>query len=162
LIGDELRIKQILNNLLSNAIKYTDEGDINLSLTAKQSEKENMQVLCIKVRDTGQGLTTHQVENLFADEFVRFNLKTNREIQGSGLGLSITSKLVDMMDGDISVESVKGEGSTFTVNLPQKLGGSGVLGEEEVARLEDLETIQTAFMNITRVEHEPMPYGKVW
>jgi len=160
-IGDELRIKQILNNLLSNAIKYTDEGEINLNLTTDSTNIENMQMLCIRVKDTGQGLTEQQIENLFVDEFIRFNLKTNRDIQGSGLGLSITHKLVEMMGGNISVESEKGKGSTFIVNLPQKLAGSGVLGEEEAARMEDLETIQTAFMNITKVEHEPMPYGKV-
>ncbi|MCL2220913.1 MAG: ATP-binding protein [Oscillospiraceae bacterium] len=161
LIGDELRIKQILNNLLSNAIKYTDKGEINLDLSIAETNIEHMHMLCMKVRDTGQGLTQRQMDNLFVDEFVRFNLKTNREIQGSGLGLSITHRLVEMMGGDISVESEKGVGSTFTVNLPQKSAGSGVLGEEEAARLEDLQTIQTAFMNITKVEHEPMPYGKV-
>jgi len=122
LIGDELRIKQILNNLLSNAFKYTEAGIVSLKVSFKDEQ------LIFVVSDTGQGMTKEQVEHLSDMEFIRFNTASNRTIQGTGLGLSIINQLILMMDGELFVESNLSHGSSFTVHLPQKADGSAILG----------------------------------
>ncbi|MDR2577387.1 MAG: response regulator [Chitinispirillales bacterium] len=152
LIGDELRIKQILNNLLSNAFKYTDTGKVTLSTTFKPSNTGV--TLVLSVRDTGNGMTKEQVEKLF-DEYSRFN---NRTIEGTGLGLSITQRLVNLMNGEIHVESEPGTGSLFVVQLPQATVDSEVLGAELVANLQQFRTHEKKKLRLVR---EPMPYGNV-
>lgn len=118
LIGDEVRIKQILNNLLSNAIKYTKEG--NVTLSAKGLETEKGFVLEFSVKDTGIGIKKEDMERLF-DSFQRLELGKNRYIEGTGLGLNITQQLVALMKGTIGVESEYGKGSCFTVRIPQQM-----------------------------------------
>jgi len=125
LFGDELRIKQILNNILSNAFKYTDEGTIELSVSAICNDDNVKLTFCVS--DTGQGMTETELEKLFND-FTRFNINENRTIAGTGLGMSITKRLVDLMNGEISVQSEQGKGTVFTVSLPQKRIGSAVFG----------------------------------
>ncbi|MCL2231017.1 MAG: ATP-binding protein, partial [Treponema sp.] len=100
LLGDELRLKQILNNLLSNAIKYTDKGQVHLSVNFKTINEDIMLVL--GVSDTGQGMKEEDKKKLFS-EYLRLNTDANRSIEGTGLGLNITKKLVEMMNGEISV-----------------------------------------------------------
>ncbi|MDR0447624.1 MAG: HAMP domain-containing protein, partial [Treponema sp.] len=116
LLGDELRIKQILNNLLSNAFKYTKKGVVKFSVSVekeRQSHNEDMS-LVFSVSDTGQGMTEEQISKLF-DEYSRFNMDSNRTIEGTGLGMSITQSLIQMMNGRISVKSVLNLGTQFTV-----------------------------------------------
>jgi len=161
LIGDELRIKQILNNLLSNAFKYTPEGTVTLSFSLEESPKHNDVFLVIAVSDSGQGMTKEQVNHLFAGEFHRFNLEENRSIEGSGLGMPITHSLIDMMHGTINVQSEPGKGSTFTVRLPQKIYGTDTVGEEAVANLQSLETFRKPPKKFSRLMNELMPYGRV-
>jgi len=110
--GDENRLRQILTNLLSNAFKYTDKGGVVLS--AWLDGKGNMR---FDVQDTGQGIREEDVNKLFAP-FEQLDTRRNRNISGTGLGLSITYKLCQIMGGDIWVNSVHGEGSTFSVQLP--------------------------------------------
>jgi hypothetical protein len=87
LIGDELRIKQILNNLISNAVKYTDTGHVKLNINhLKQGEDV---ILCFVIEDTGQGMKKEDCEKLFS-EYLRFNMRANRDREGTGLGLSIS------------------------------------------------------------------------
>ena len=130
LLGDELRIEQILSNLLSNAFKYTDTGEVELKVhTERHSGSDNKNVLVVSVRDTGRGMTREQLDKLF-DEYTRFNNGSSRNIEGIGLGMNITRHLVGLMDGEISVESSFGKGSLFTVRIPQGDTGSGVLGEK--------------------------------
>jgi len=137
LLGDELRIKQILNNLLSNAFKYTERGEVKLEVSAEFGNKaENTDMasvsdvtLIFRVSDTGQGMTQEQVHELF-EKYSRFNLDINRAVEGAGLGMNITQDLIKMMNGEIFVESEPGKGSKITVYLPQKDVGSGVLGKE--------------------------------
>jgi CheY-like chemotaxis protein len=161
LFGDELRVKQILTNLLSNAFKYTDKGKVVLSVSAKYEDrvKDPHVKLIFRVSDTGQGMTPDQLSKLF-DEFSRFNLEANRMTEGAGLGMSITKKLVQMMEGHISVESEPGEGSTFTVYLSQKSVGADPLGEEEVKNLQSFRSTTVAEMKAPLI-CEPMPYGRV-
>jgi CheY-like chemotaxis protein/two-component sensor histidine kinase len=159
--GDELRIKQILNNLLSNAFKYTDKGEVSLSFVAEPQEEGAGVTLVFRVDDTGQGMTAEQVDKLF-DEYTRFNTEANRTTEGTGLGMSIARHLVRMMDGDISVESEPGKGSTFTVRLPQGLTGAEALGREAAENLRQFRVGRAGQMKrAPQIVREYMPYGRV-
>ncbi len=118
LIGDEIRIRQILLNLLSNAVKYTKEGYIALAISGNLTD-DHTAILNFEISDTGIGISEEELPRLFG-EFSQLNITHNRGIEGTGLGLAITRNLCLIMGGDISVSSVYGEGSTFTVTLPQK------------------------------------------
>ena len=116
LYGDELRVRQIMNNLLSNAMKYTNEGTVELSV---ECERDGDDVwMEISVKDTGKGIREEDLKIIFSDYF-QADTRTNRKTEGTGLGLSITRRLAQMMDGDISVESEYGKGSTFRARLRQ-------------------------------------------
>ena len=118
LIGDKVHIKEIVNNLLSNAIKYTDEGTVTLSVKCiNNKDKCN---LIISVSDTGRGIKKESIGRLF-EKFDRLDVERNTTIEGTGLGLAITKKLVEMMGGNINVNSTYGKGSIFVVNLAQKI-----------------------------------------
>jgi len=159
LFGDELRIKQVLNNLLSNAIKYTKEGNVSLSFVFEPRDKETIN-LVITVSDTGQGMTKEQISHLF-DEYSRFNMELNRTIEGTGLGMSITRCLVEMMDGKITVESEVGKGSVFTVRLAQKLTDSEELGKELAENLQSFHYSGESQLREIQKAREYMPYGSV-
>ena len=162
LIGDELRIKQILNNLLSNAFKYTDSGVVTLSISTEEPDEKGSPdvTLVFTVNDTGQGMTPEQVRKL-GSEYARFNMEVNRKTQGTGLGMNITCNLVQMMNGTISIESTPGLGSTFKVCLPQKRVGSSVLGKDQVASLIQLNIENTTKIRTVQINREFMPYGRV-
>jgi PAS domain S-box-containing protein len=161
LFGDELRIKQILNNLLSNAFKYTDSGKVSLSITVEPSDKPFMITLLFRVSDTGQGMTREQIDKLF-DEYTRFNLEANRTTEGAGLGMSITRRLIELMNGEIFVESEKDKGSVFTVRLPQGIVDNGVLGKAVVENLMLFRLGKMSQMKkAPQVVREYMSYGKV-
>ena len=118
LFGDSNKIKTIITNLLSNAVKYTDEGAINLDINCLNNKDDCN--LTITVSDTGRGINDAQRESLF-EKFNRLEEDRDSDIEGTGLGLNITKSLVDLLEGDISVSSIPGEGSTFTVKLKQKI-----------------------------------------
>ena len=159
--GDELRVKQILNNILSNAFKYTASGTVKLSVSSDANNDNNEETtLVFIVADTGQGMTEEQVGKLF-DEYSRFNMEANRATEGTGLGMSITRNLVRLMNGDISVKSEPGKGSTFTVRLPQGKIGADVLGNEMAENLRQFRTSSRAQMKRVQISREPMPYGNV-
>jgi len=161
LLGDELRVKQILNNLLSNAFKYTDAGMVKMSVSTEEIDKKGKEVmLVISISDTGQGMTEEQVSKLF-DEYVRFNMKANRSTEGTGLGMSIAQNLVRMMNGEILIKSELGKGSVFTVRLPQCRVSSEVLGSEMVKNLHQFRANNKAQMKRVQISREPMPYGSV-
>ncbi|MCL1967738.1 MAG: ATP-binding protein [Fibromonadales bacterium] len=159
LIGDEIRIKQILNNLLSNAFKYTEAGKIKLSIFTENRKGDDI-MLVFTVSDTGNGMTEEQVKKLFSTEYIRFNLESNRSIGGTGLGMNITQHLVQMMDGKISVDSRLGKGSTFTVFLPQKVADSSVLGKEMADNLMQFRALEKEVKK-SQFTREYMPYGNV-
>lgn len=119
LYGDDVRIRQIVNNFLSNAVKYTKRGHVILKISYSRIDEENIN-LRIDVKDSGIGIRKKDMENLFQN-FTRLEEHKNRNIQGTGLGLSLTKRLVDMMHGEVLVESQYGEGSTFTAIIPQKV-----------------------------------------
>ncbi len=116
LIGDPVRLKQILHNLMSNAIKFTDTGSVSLDVTRTGGDDRSV-LLEIAVSDSGIGIGEDKLETIFED-FAQEETSTTRQYGGTGLGLSIVKRLVDLMGGTIRVESRKQEGSTFTVTLP--------------------------------------------
>jgi len=162
LIGDELRIKQIINNLLSNAFKYTDKGEISMSISAEyQQENSSIMMMIIRIADTGQGMTKEQQEKLF-DDFTRFNADLNSKVEGSGLGMSITKQLVSIMEGEIDVKSEPDKGSEFTVRLPQKIEDASVIGKEMAEKLNNFHTFDlTQLEKKTQIVYEYMPYGRI-
>jgi signal transduction histidine kinase/DNA-binding response OmpR family regulator len=159
LVGDELRIKQILNNLLSNAYKYTSEGSINLDISSKDGAGNNITII-FRVSDTGQGMTPEQVRKLGSD-YSRFNMEANRKTEGTGLGMSITRNLLRIMNGSIDIESAPNVGSVFTVSLPQKYTAHGVIGKEMADNLMRLNFINEQKIRNLQVKREYMPYGRV-
>ncbi|MEL7397679.1 MAG: response regulator [Pseudomonadota bacterium] len=116
IMGDSVRIKQILLNLLNNAIKFTDAGEVVLSV-ARSKSKEGIPQLCFEVRDTGIGIPTERMDRLFKS-FSQVDTSMTRRFGGTGLGLVITQRLVDLMGGSIHVESEEHVGTTFTVEIP--------------------------------------------
>jgi signal transduction histidine kinase/CheY-like chemotaxis protein/HPt (histidine-containing phosphotransfer) domain-containing protein len=129
--GDEVRLRQIVNNLLSNAIKYTPKGSVDLSVDFKELPRENGKQrveLMIVVADTGVGIRSVDRSKLF-QSFERIDLERNRNIEGTGLGLNLTKKLIEMMGGSISVKSIYGTGSVFEVHIPQTVRGEGSVGD---------------------------------
>jgi PAS domain S-box-containing protein len=114
-VGDQHRVRQILDNLLSNAIKFTDAGTIVLKLTGKPNG-----ALVIEVRDTGIGMTEKQLKHLH-EEFTQGDSSTTRRYGGTGLGMAITRNLVEMMQGSVDVQSTLGKGTRILVELPLPL-----------------------------------------
>ena len=136
LVGDSFRIKQIVLNLLSNSIKYTKSGYVKLKIDSQSSQ--NKCLLTIIVEDTGIGLTKEDIDMLFV-KFQRFEMDKNVNIAGTGLGMAITKGLVELMNGEIAVESEYGKGSTFTIILEQDISDKKI---EEVASEEELQKIE--------------------
>jgi len=159
LIGDELRIKQILNNLLSNAYKYTHEGSINLNVSSVFDGDDNVTVI-FRVSDTGQGMTPEQVLKL-GNDYSRFNMEANRKTEGTGLGMSITRNLLRMMNGNINIESTPNVGSVFTVSVPQKCTNRDPIGKEMADNLMSLNFINEQRIRNLQIKREYMPYGRV-
>ncbi|MCR5108107.1 MAG: response regulator [Lachnospiraceae bacterium] len=147
LIGDEMRIRQILINLLNNSVKYTDQGVIKLTVTGKRVTEDGIDKveLLIDVYDTGRGIKETDQEKLFGT-FTRFDEKKNKNIEGTGLGLSIVKQLVDMMEGSISVKSTYGVGSEFIVKIKQEIASDRTIAEYNDAEREKRNEETVAFI----------------
>ena len=131
LFGDELRVRQIMTNLLGNAVKYTKRGSVLLYVGKEAGDViENGDTihLVISVKDTGIGIKKEDIDKLF-QKFERVDLQQNSTVEGSGLGLAITKNLLELMNGTIKVESVYGNGSTFTATIPQKVVSTEPVGD---------------------------------
>lgn len=115
LSGDYVRLSQVLSNLLSNAIKFTEKGTVELAYTLK-AESENSIQVNFTVKDTGVGIAARQLNQIF-DNFTQADDSTTRKYGGTGLGLTISKKLVELQGGTISVESQVGQGSVFSVEM---------------------------------------------
>ncbi|AQT67763.1 Signal transduction histidine-protein kinase BarA [Anaerohalosphaera lusitana] len=112
---DPARLKQCLINLLGNAVKFTEQGSVCLCAQAIQTDGKHS--LAISVRDTGIGIPADKQEMIF-DAFAQADITTSSKYGGTGLGLAVTAKLVDLLNGTIDLDSAPGKGSTFTINLP--------------------------------------------
>lgn len=119
LYGDEVRIKQVVTNMLTNAVKYTESGSVTLSAKGERIAADQI-LLRISVEDTGMGIRKESLDDLFRS-FKRVDESDNRNIEGTGLGLTISKQLVEMMGGKITVDSVYHKGSVFTVELKQRI-----------------------------------------
>ena len=184
LIGDEIRIKQILNNLISNAIKYTEKGNVDISFHTEELTQPSVfqrgtnvnrhdfelvenggstpdTSLVITIKDTGQGMSREQVASLY-DEYARFNESTtNRLVEGTGLGMPIVRNLSQLMNATIDVESEVGFGTTFIVRIPQERASESVMGEELAQNLAKFEVGMSSRVKRAKLVREPMPYGRV-
>lgn len=129
--GDEKRLKQCIINLLTNSVKYTHEGGVTLQVDYIDNKDDTVN-LWISVSDTGIGIKEEDLYMLF-DPFTRLDMRRNKSIEGTGLGLSITKRLLEMMGGNLTVESVYGKGSTFSFVIPQKVVDKKPLGDYKVA-----------------------------
>ena len=131
--GDEIRIKQIITNILSNAVKYTAQGSVTFSVQARQPEdKTNSVMLKVSVADTGIGIKPEDLDRLFV-AFERIEEKKNRNIEGTGLGMVITRRFLDMMGSSLEVESEYGKGSVFSFELEQRVVNPEPIGDFEEA-----------------------------
>ena len=127
LYGDERRIKQILLNLLSNAVKYTENGTVTFNCEYEKISEERIRMI-VSVADTGIGIRKEELDHLF-DAFHRVNSEKTNKIEGTGLGLSIAKHLLDLMDGEITVDSIYTQGSEFRVTIEQKIVDETPMGE---------------------------------
>ncbi|MBR5421260.1 MAG: EAL domain-containing protein [Lachnospiraceae bacterium] len=127
LFGDGMRLRQIMTNILNNAVKYTQKGSVTLDINGNLLGKDQLQLI-ISVTDTGIGIKEEDIGKLFT-KFQRLDEGVNRAIEGSGLGLAITYSLLQIMNGEIDARSVYGEGSTFTILLPQKIVRNEAIGD---------------------------------
>ncbi len=124
--GDDIRIKQILVNLLTNAVKYTPEGKIILRISGEQ--RDNFYVFRYEVEDSGIGIKEEDLKKL-TEKFTRFDQKKNKNVEGTGLGLHITNRLLELMGSKLQVQSVYGKGSVFYFDLEQKIIDFSPMGE---------------------------------
>lgn len=153
LYGDDFRISQVINNIVSNAIKYTEKGTVTINVSV-ENEK-----LIFVVADTGQGMSEESLKDLFIP-FKRINEKNNRNIQGTGLGMSIVKHTLDQMNGTIDVKSKLKVGTTFTICMPIKVvnpdivwgeGISNVPKQHTSVRNPDLNNVRILYVDDTAV-----------
>lgn len=119
LYGDEMRIRQVISNIITNAVKYTQKGEVRLNVAWKLISPNRL-ILMVDVSDTGIGIKREDMDKIFMS-FERADTRKNRSIEGSGLGLSITSQLLELMNGRMNIESEYGKGSDFHIEIPQKI-----------------------------------------
>ncbi len=146
LSGDEVRIRQILTNLLNNAVKYTPKGSVKLTVNGTKLDGRGL-LLKISVSDTGIGIKEDDLEKLFT-KFQRLEMEHNSTVEGTGLGLVITQRLLEMMNGNISVESEYGKGSVFSVTIPQKIISDTPIGDFQMrfeAFMQEAESYHESF-----------------
>ena len=135
LYGDATRLKQVIINLLTNAVKYTNSGYMMLNISGKI--KEDKVKLVITVQDSGIGIKKENIDKLFS-KFDRLGVEKETSVEGTGLGLAITKKLVELMHGNINVQSEYGSGSKFTIRVDQK-----ILKGEELEKAKNKKPVQT-------------------
>ncbi len=129
LFGDEIRIKQVMINILTNAVKYTEEGQVDFTLGYEKNSEESVYLTC-SVKDTGIGIKEEDMKKLFS-RFERIDEGKNRTIEGTGLGMNIVKQLLALMDSELQVESVYGEGSEFSFKVAQKVVNWDAMGDYE-------------------------------
>ena len=161
LFGDDLRIKQIITNLLTNAVKYTKQGKITLTMSWRRADDETLE-LFVSVADTGIGIREEDMDKLFLS-FRRLDEAKNKNIEGTGLGISIVQELLKMMGSKLQVVSVYGEGSEFSFTLKQKVIDRTPIGnygehhsERSSVRPTDIKFVKAARARILAVDDTPM------
>jgi PAS domain S-box-containing protein len=158
LLGDDLRVRQILINLLNNAVKFTREGRIDL--TVRFTREGGAVWMNIIVSDTGIGIREEDLKKLFSDYF-QVNAKANRGIEGTGLGLPITKRLVELMRGEIRAESEYGKGTTFRLRIKQRFVNNSTLGREVVDKLRSFQYTEDRRIANKRILRLDLSYARV-
>ncbi len=148
LYGDKVRVKQVILNLLTNAVKYTKEGWIDFQVHAVQ--KDGVCRFIISVEDSGIGIKPESIDKLFT-KFERLDVEKNNTIEGTGLGLAITKKLLELMGGQIVVQSVYGQGSKFTVALDQRIVENPTI-EEDLAKTQTIHIVDLSTKKVLVVD----------
>lgn len=146
LFGDDTRINQIIMNLLTNAVKYTEKGTVTFSMKGRERSSDGSILIYFEVRDTGIGIKESDMAKLF-ESFERLDVVRNRNIEGTGLGMTITRKLLSLMDSELKVESEYGVGSTFSFELWQKIENESPLGDYQnaIQEIEEGDTYHESF-----------------
>ena len=146
LYGDDTRINQVIINLLTNPVKYTENGSVDFTMKERERSEDGKILLYFEVKDTGIGIKDTDMEKLF-ESFERLDVVKNRNIEGTGLGMTITVKLLELMDSELKVESVYGEGSKFSFELWQKIENAEPLGDyrEAIAKPQSSEAYRESF-----------------
>ncbi len=137
LYGDDMRVSQVAVNLLTNAVKYTKKGRVDLYIGGKRTG-DNTIALCVRVKDTGIGIKQEDMGRLF-ESFTRLEEDRNRTIEGTGLGMAIVNRLLDMMGSKLEVHSVYGEGSEFAFEVKQGIIDAQPIGDYEIRAKEAFE-----------------------
>ena len=127
MIGDDVRLGQVIMNLLTNAVKYTEKGSVTLSIRVKDRDRDTIS-LSVKVKDTGIGIREEDIDRLFIS-FERLDEVRNHNIEGTGLGISIVKSLLTMMGSGLKVESTYGQGSVFSFVVDQKIADATPIGD---------------------------------
>ncbi len=160
LYGDDVRVSQVIMNILTNAVKYTEEGSVTFSISKSQINGDEAEIL-VSVKDTGIGIRKEDMEKLTVS-FERLDTTRNRHIEGTGLGMSIVTKLLQMMGSSLQVESEYGNGSTFSFLLRQKIGDPQPIGNyakrvaESTEKKSQKELIQAPSARILVVDDNEM------
>ncbi|MBQ6574744.1 MAG: response regulator [Lachnospiraceae bacterium] len=131
LVGDDVRVRQIITNILTNAAKYTEEGSVTLSVSFEDDGPDSI-FLIVAVKDTGIGIKQEDMAKLFAN-FERIEEERNRNIEGTGLGIAITQNLLSLMGSNLEVDSTYGTGSTFSFRLRQGISDHETIGDYKEA-----------------------------
>jgi len=161
MVGDALRIRQIINNLLTNSFKYTESGIVRLSLRCEEAEEEGYVKFIVAVQDTGIGMSEKQIEALKDNEYLRLHENEKPYVVGTGLGLSIVYSLAQIMNAQFEIKSKVGKGSLATICIPQKIASPEVLGKETAERLQNFESSMRSVPKKLDFEAKPMPHGKI-
>ena len=161
LVGDKLRIQQVLNNLLSNAFKYTKEGSVSLKVDFSEEPETNEVLLELAVSDTGCGMSEEQLGLLFTNDYVRFAPQCDSTVEGSGLGLSIAYQIAKLLGGSLEAKSQPGQGSVFTFTLKQEKHSDELLGSYNANKLRRLDFKTDAIESVTTVNYQSLSHGSV-
>ena len=160
MIGDALRIKQVLNNLLSNAFKYTSSGSVELKFIDETPDEDNLTHLKVVINDTGSGMTSEQLASLF-DEYTRFGDEGYTAQEGTGLGMPITKNLLGLMGGTIDVSSSFGVGTRVAIQITQEAVGTKRIEPQAVKNIQEFRVDAVSLKKKMAFVPEPMPYGRV-
>lgn len=157
LVGDPLRLRQVLLNLLGNAVKFTEQGSVTLSAGWMSEPLGERGVLWVEVKDTGIGITAEKLKTVF-DPFAQADTSVTRKYGGTGLGLTISRRLVELMSGTISADSRLGEGSVFRIQVPMTVHNLDVMVDAPESRLAPLlpESLEAQGLPVLLVEDNPV------
>ncbi|MCL1835923.1 MAG: ATP-binding protein [Treponema sp.] len=158
LLGDALRVRQVFNNILSNAFTNTKTGTVEWKIS---SERNGDTIWLIsKISDTGGGFKPEDIDKVFLD-YSSLDTQKMRSSKGTGMGLALTKKIVDLMNGTISVESAYGKGTTFTVKLPEKFVSDEVISAEAIEKLRTFQSTARASADTSDMQRIKIPEARV-